>query len=765
MTFTLSIRSKLFLSILFILVVSYTILLYATIRHVNASLEQKMDEDLEANLRYAQGQYLVHANEIRAALQTPALTSQLHQGIRKGDRTALEKALVQWKNGLPSVDILLIADEKQHPLAQISGKLCTPRCLQLFDVFKVAAERRQPVITTELVPTRVICEDFRALCPPNADEEGETMLLVVAVPAIDAANRFSGCIIAADIINQDSQIPYRAKQIFGTDVEIAITLRGERIASTLKNEKAPPPALPADVLERLAKGLPYRGEVTIGDRVYKTAFEPITNIRGEFIGSLSVSLSRENFNQIRIDNLRNIIVSGVIGIILAFGMAILFARHLTLPLKALLTGVRDLEEGRTAKPLTMQVAVSDEFATLAGSFNMMLETLQEREREISHKTRALEKANEQLVQLNEELGQRVAERTAELRMEMGRLETILTSLVEGIVVTDRENRIMLFNPAAQRIFNLLPFKVMGHSFDTLSELAHVGMLRQYVHEMGTAAQPSVREEEIDAGEKRLKVSLAPLSDETGAFAGVVMSLRDITMEGAVDRMKTEFISTVSHELKTPLTSMKGSLDFLLERGSNLSETERELLVICLRNTSRLMRLINDILDITKIESGGVAFALKPNSMGQLVTDAVEELASLAAARRIVLFTEVESNLPLVYVDSDRIIQVITNLLANAIKFSPEGSQITISAVRTESHVAVSVADNGKSIEWSDREKLFKRFQQLDGSDRREHGGTGLGLAICKEIVERHHGRISYCEGEHGGNVFTFTVPVHGEEQS
>jgi hypothetical protein len=760
MKFTLSIRSKLFLSILFILVFSYAILLYATIRHVNASLEQKMDEDLEADLRYAQSQYLAHANEIRATLQTPALTSQIHQAIRQNDRKTLENAVVQWKNSLPSVDILVVTDEGRTAMVQLSGKICAPSCLKLYDVFEAVVQRRHPVISTELVPNKILCENFKEFCPPQID--GDTMLLVVAVPIIDASDRFLGCIIACDIVNQDAKIPYRAKEIFGKEVEIAISLRGERIASTLRNEEDIPATLPAGVLARLEKKLPYRGEATIGNKVYKTAFEPITNIKGDFIGSLSVSLSREDFNRIRVDNLRNIIVSGVAGIILAFGMAIVIARHLTRPLKALMTGVQDLEEGRIPKPLTMQVAVSDEFAKLAGSFNMMLDALQERDREISHKTRALEKANEQLVELNEQLGKRVSDRTAELTMEMGRLEAILTSLVEGVVVTDRDNRVILFNPAAQGIFNVLPYRVIGKSFDSLCELVGGSTLRQYVQEMGLAAKRGVREDEISTGEKRLKVSLAPLSDDKGAFAGVVMSLRDVTIEGAVDRMKTEFISTVSHELKTPLTSMKGSLDFLLERGKHLSETERELLTICRRNTARLMRLINDILDITKIESGGAEFIFKPHHIRDLVVCSAEELATLATARGIVLDNEVASDLPPVFVDGDRIIQVITNLLSNAIKFSPEGGTITISAARNNNHVAVSVADDGRSVEWSDREKLFKRFQQLDGSDSREHGGTGLGLAICKEIVERHHGRIRYTDREHGGNVFTFTVPVHGE---
>jgi PAS domain S-box-containing protein len=761
MPLTLSIRTKLFLAIVSILALSYAILLYVTIRHVNASLEQKMNEDLEANLRYAQGQYLAHANEIRSILQAPALFPQLHESILKRDRAALERSMVQWKENLPSVDILLVVGSDRVALAQITGKPCTPGCLRLFDVFDAAAQRRLPVIATEVVPTKLICDEFKDLCPPSG--EGETMLLVVAVPVLDAAHRFLGCIVACDIVNQDTQIPYRAKQIFGKEVEIAISLKGKRIASTLHSDNDAPVQLPAAVIKRLEQGLPYRGEATIQGKIYKTAIEPITNQRGEFIGALSVALSREDFNNIRVDNLRNIIVSGVVGIILSFGMAFFVARGLTRPLKALLAGVRDLEEGRPPAPLATSMATSDEFAVLAGSFNMMLGALQDRDREISHKTKALEKANLQLVEFNAELGRRVNERTADLKIEMGRLEAILTSLTEGVIVTDRENRVILFNPAAQKLFNVLPYRLIGRPFDALCDTGEFCVLRQFIQEMEAAPERTSRDAEVAVGDKRLKVNMAPLSDESGEFAGVVMSLRDVTLEGEVDRIKSEFISTVSHELKTPLTSMQGSLDFILEKGEHLSDTERELLNICRRNTSRLMRLISDILDLTKIESGRMQFSLKPTSLQELVTSSIEELTGFAANRLISIRNEIPDGLPPAFVDGDRLIQVITNLLANAIKFSPEGESVTISAECSGSHLTVSVSDNGRPISGPDRERLFRRFQQLDGSDRREHGGTGLGLAICKEIVEQHHGRIFYRPGEGGGNLFTFTVPVYGEE--
>jgi signal transduction histidine kinase len=232
------------------------------------------------------------------------------------------------------------------------------------------------------------------------------------------------------------------------------------------------------------------------------------------------------------------------------------------------------------------------------------------------------------------------------------------------------------------------------------------------------------------------------------------------MEEEVDRMKTEFISTVSHELKTPLTSMKGSLQYIINRGQWQTDTEPELLKICLRNTDRLIRLINDILDISKIEAGKLTFALKPQPVGELVRDAIEEISGFAMHRNISINNYVGMDMPRVYADHDRLIQVLTNLLSNAVKFSPAGKTVILSAKREGNYVAVSVADEGEAIRWSDRDKLFRKFQQLHTISATEGGGTGLGLAICKEIVERHHGRVYYQEGAGGGNVFTFTVPIY-----
>jgi PAS domain S-box-containing protein len=560
--------------------------------------------------------------------------------------------------------------------------------------------------------------------------------------------------VAGDIINKDNYYSYQVQKIFGREARFIITQRGKKIASSLKDDSDQQTLISPEIYANLKQGIPYRGEARVGDQVYQTALEPIMNSSEEIIGSMSVALSKEDFIKIRKDNRRSLLVSAMVGILLSFAIAYVAARHITKPLQDLSRGVNKIEEGDLNQRVIIDTG--DELERLADSFNRMANSLAARDITIKAK-------NSQLQELNEHLERKVAERTAELRMEMERMETVLTNMVEGIVVTDQEDRVILFNPAAQKIFDLVPHRIVGQSLERLYELYGVTPLADHIDSLRSdEIKISSREEELEVKGKKLKVNLSSLMDETGDFAGVVMSVRDVTLEEAVDRMKTEFISTVSHELRTPLTSMKGSLQFILGKGKGLTETERELLSVCQRNTERLIRLINDILDISKIEEGRMDFNFKPQYLGRLIAYSIKEIRPLAVEPDITLLADNLDNLPPVYVDRDRLVQVLTNLLSNAVKFSPRGMAVTVSAKREGNYILVSVADQGPIIQWSERGKLFKKFQRLDNVETKDRGGTGLGLAICKEIVEKHHGKIYYNTGMTGGNIFTFSVPVFEE---
>ncbi len=235
--------------------------------------------------------------------------------------------------------------------------------------------------------------------------------------------------------------------------------------------------------------------------------------------------------------------------------------------------------------------------------------------------------------------------------------------------------------------------------------------------------------------------------------------RDISERKEIDRMKNEFISIVSHELRTPLTAIKGSLG-LLNGGvlGKLPEKASGIVKVALNNTDRLIRLINDILDLEKIEAGKQEFQFEPIEIDRLVEPTLQGLRPMAEEAGVRLTCSVEP--VAVEIDHDRIVQVLTNLVSNAVKFSPKDAAVEVDVhVLDGDRLRISVSDRGPGIPEEERHKLFNKFQQLDSSERPKKDGTGLGLSISKEIVERHNGNIGMESRSGGGCVFFFEIPL------
>ena len=246
-------------------------------------------------------------------------------------------------------------------------------------------------------------------------------------------------------------------------------------------------------------------------------------------------------------------------------------------------------------------------------------------------------------------------------------------------------------------------------------------------------------------------------DPQGRAVRLIGAMTDISERRAVDRMKDEFISTVSHELRTPLTSIRGALGLLSSgRLGTLPEKGKRLLEIASSNTDRLVRLINDILDIERIESGKVTLTKTRCDAEILARSAAEVVASLAERESISIVLDTQ---PVeLMADSDRMVQVLTNLLANAVKFSPSGSSVRLSVRAEGPDVVFAVADKGRGIPPDKVDTIFERFQQVDASDSRDKGGSGLGLAICRSIVRQHGGTIRVESTPGSGSTFVVSVP-------
>jgi signal transduction histidine kinase len=241
------------------------------------------------------------------------------------------------------------------------------------------------------------------------------------------------------------------------------------------------------------------------------------------------------------------------------------------------------------------------------------------------------------------------------------------------------------------------------------------------------------------------------------FSGIA---RDITKRKRAEKLKDEFVSTVSHELRTPLTSISGSLELI--NGGALGEVSpqvKEMLIIANNNSDRLLLLINDILDMQKIEAGNMEFNPNLVEVAPLIEQAAEINQAYAEKLNIKLKIINNQRNAYVHADSDRLMQVLSNLISNAAKFSPAGNTVELSSIVIDTHISICVTDHGSGIPASFQEKLFEKFTQADASNTRKPGSTGLGLSISKTIVEKHKGEIGFSTEEGVGTCFWFKLLI------
>ncbi|TAK15421.1 MAG: hybrid sensor histidine kinase/response regulator [Acidobacteria bacterium] len=340
-----------------------------------------------------------------------------------------------------------------------------------------------------------------------------------------------------------------------------------------------------------------------------------------------------------------------------------------------------------------------------------------------------------------------------------RFSVIVDKMVVGLITTSDRGKIESVNPAAVRIFGYSPDELIGRSIRVLMAMSDEQALAALKALPGPALG-KVTEWEArrkDGTTFPMELSLFEFQTDQGRhFAG---NVRDISERREVDRMKSEFVSVVSHELRTPLTSVRGALQIVLDDPPAFRDPDHEpLLQIALKNCERLIRIINDILDVSKIEAGQVQLKLVPCDAADIVRSSLEVSGEMARAAGVRIVVEAPERPALIRVDPDRFAQVLTNLVSNAIKFSPAGGVVTVTTHLGQRGVSISVRDHGPGIAVSDIPRLFSKFKQLDSSATRARGGSGLGLAIAKALIEEHGGTISVESVVGQGSVFTLQVP-------
>jgi PAS domain S-box-containing protein len=363
---------------------------------------------------------------------------------------------------------------------------------------------------------------------------------------------------------------------------------------------------------------------------------------------------------------------------------------------------------------------------------------------------------------------RMAERIRELRRsDLGKLliaqqttEAAIDSLYDPVIVTDSERHVTRINPAAERLFGPRA-QVVGQPIEAAVRDSRVAQAISDVLQSGGAvaseSPAAVLPWAVDGERRAFRILSTPMRDADARLVGAVTLLEDITHLSEISRLKSEFIAAASHELRTPLTSVQMGIHLLIEDSSGpMTERQRDILQVCREDTARLDRLMRELLDLSKIESGDVTPIRAAVRTSALVREATDALRLQVEARGIALEIDAPPDLPHVLVDHSQIERVIHNLVTNAARATPDGGRVTVSAVARDKEVAVSVTDTGVGIPRDYLAKIFEPFVRVPNTPP---GGAGLGLTISRRIIEAHGGQLRVQSEPGKGSTFTFTIPL------
>lgn len=394
--------------------------------------------------------------------------------------------------------------------------------------------------------------------------------------------------------------------------------------------------------------------------------------------------------------------------------------------------------------------------------------LKKTKEELELQSWGLTKANEGIKVLYKELkntNAQLSKLTQTITTERNRLESILKSMAEAVLVVDEYRSIILSNPIAEILLGVRNEEMIGKSIDSAILQEDIRLLFNTF--MSQQNEYLIRELKLtspkDGIARIIKANITKMHDYLGNLVGAVIVFHDITKEKEVDRLKTEFISITSHELRTPLATIKNTITLLLNSATGpINDNQRKFLDMARRNIDRLAALINNLLDLSKIESGKMELTRSEVDINAIAEEVTAAFSSLAKDKKVELKAELDNGLTRISADKDKIFQVVNNLISNALKFTqPQGSVTIRTSVYAsdKNYVQVSIRDTGIGIDKKDFDKLFQRFQQLDSALSRKTTGTGLGLVISKQIIELHGGKI-WVDSEPGkGSIFSFILPV------
>jgi two-component system sensor histidine kinase VicK len=427
--------------------------------------------------------------------------------------------------------------------------------------------------------------------------------------------------------------------------------------------------------------------------------------------------SKDTVSQLNSQLFMIIMQALVIGLLISVLLSFLLSKTMVDPIEKLTTGARKVAGGDFDSKLPVES--TDEIGVLTGTFNEMAGVLQET--------------------------------LAAVENERNKLDTLFLHMTDGVVAFDHDGKLIHCNPAAKTMLRCEP--AADSTYDEL--FSSVYPFRQ----MLSLQRPNYAEGELVVGDQTLELYLAPFSDKESG--GVLVVLHDITEQHRNEERRKEFVANVSHELRTPLTNVRSYAETIRDSGEDIPrDMENNFLDIIINETDRMTHIVQDLLTLSRLDAGNTELNLTRFSFREAIESVCRANALEAKRRGHELACRLpENGLPLISGDRARLEQVMMNVIGNAIKYTPDGGHINVTAGAEDDSVWMEVADDGIGIPEKDRDRIFDRFYRVDKARSRESGGTGLGLSIAKEIVERHHGSIGLGAHEGKGTTIRLVLPI------
>lgn len=353
------------------------------------------------------------------------------------------------------------------------------------------------------------------------------------------------------------------------------------------------------------------------------------------------------------------------------------------------------------------------------------------------------------------MAEEIKNKMSKISYEEAKLDGVISSMFEGVMLTDNKGAILMMNPSLRKLFMIDEAPEGKRPIEILRNNKIQDLVETIIRNSGRLAT-----EEALAGtpeEKIVRINGAPVM-KGGKIQGAILVFHDITELKRLERIRQDFVANVSHELRTPLANIKGYAETLINGAFQDQDSSKEFTEIIYRESGRLAKIIDDLLDIARIESGKMRMAFLPVEVGPAIKKACEILRKSALDKSINIASSIPDGIPKILADEGRFVQVLLNLVDNAIKYTPENGSVNIGVSRQNGFVRIAVKDTGLGIPEKDVGRIFERFYRVDKARSRELGGTGLGLSITKHLVQAHGGEIWLESAPGKGSTFSFTIP-------